>query len=209
MRNKCLKCLGIMIAIIFILLHTGYSKSKLNKYTKFGISFYYPADLKVTEIGAPLYGEKVTKESGVLKIGNIEDIFTGRSEVYLEILWVPGPKEDTDRSLIQKIGGAYLDGRKKDHDLYPGTAFESEQNSHWLMYSRFCTVGKEGYSLNVIGSWYCDISKRVFMINTSSLWKKPVLITDGSKVQPEWPDLKKDSSAKAYENLLSTFNCHQ
>ena len=194
--KKKLSMIGIVLAILASLL--VYGCATLETYNNYGTSFDYPADMKVQEKGYPLFSEEANEEAGVLKIS--------KPQLRLDVSWVT--LGDVDRSYIEELILSYLSGRGEDHTLYLGDSTESRCMGHTVLGGRFVTIGEDGVLLNVIGAWHCDTSGRVFMVTSAADWDDPVLITDGTRTMPEWPDPKHDPSYEAFEKVVSSFQCH-
>jgi hypothetical protein len=59
--------------------------------------------------------------------------------------------------------------------------------------------------LSVEGAWYCNITKRIFVVSSSAKWKKIGIIITGSTAQFDFPDIGKDPSYKPFIRLLNSF----
>lgn len=175
-------------------------------YYKYNISFDYPADMEIKETGVIGFNEEASEMAGGLLITKPGILL--EPGTILEVIWM-GPFENADHSYIQKILGSYMAGKKTaNHRYYLGDDVKSKRNGHTVLGTRFYTEGERGILLNITGSWYCDISKRVYIIRSGSRWHNPALVTDGRTMMPEWPKLKRDASYKMYENILDSFHCH-
>lgn len=198
MKKKTITGLTAITVIVVFVLFTGCFGDKGNTYSKFGFSFDYPAGMKIEEKGYPFFSVEANAEAGVL--------YFKKSQLRIDVSWVT--LEDVDRSYIEKQIDAYLSGRREGINFYQGDPIESKHMGHTVLGTRFVTQGVEGILLNVTVSWYCDSSKRLFMITVAADWEHPVFITDGTRMIPEWPDLNHDPSYSTYEKVINSFQCH-
>jgi len=202
MVMKMAKQLSISVLITSTLFLSG-SYARDETYNKFGFSFHYPEDQQLVEKGTPLYGKKPSYRAGNIWIGS--DL---KTKPLVLIAWFPARDEEDPKDIV-KILDAAIRARKQDHDVYLGKILQSNQSGHKIYITRFITVGKEGYLLNVTCGYHCDVSKRIFHITSSAPWKNPTIVYGSNGAGPQWPDLNKDPSYIAYENLAKSFRCHQ
>ena len=198
MKKKTMVGLIAIVAIVVVAIFTGCVEEEVNTYNKFGFLFEYPADMEVFE-------ENASEEAGY--------VILGKPGVALDVWWRSA--EDINRSSLWEIFGAYLAGSKVGHKFYLGDTVEEKVNGHKAWDARFCTEEEEGVLLNVAGSWYCDKSKKVFIVRSAAKWDDPKFVMvfrvgekGIPKTEPDWPDLKKDPSYKVYKKVISSFRCH-
>jgi len=202
MRKKLL-IIGVALVILATTFVYGCGKG-VETYNKFGFSFDYPADMEVKEEGFPRFSEEANEEAGVL--------YLTKPELFISISWVT--LESADLSLLLEGQKAYLWGVRTTSDkFYLGGARYSEQHmGHTRIEQRFVTVGDYGTygnRLNILGTWWCDKSKKVFEIDSGAKWKNATFIMYGDgTIAAEFPDYNHDPSYKAYKELLGSLHCH-
>lgn len=207
MKKKTIAGLIVIVVIVTAVVFAGcIDEEQVNTYNKFGFSFDYPADMDiVAENGWPPFSEEANEEAGFLYI-------VKQGGPVLDIFWFPA--EDVNSSFIWDTEAGYIAGAGKGHNLYLGDGKESKHRGHKVWNARFCIVaGEEWVSLNNIGSWYCDKSKRVFTVRSAAKWDDPQFLMTfkvggGGGTEPEWPKLKKDPSYKTYKKVIDSFRCH-
>ena len=202
-KKKKLAYLFITLVLIFSVMY-GCSTTEQNSFNKHGVSFNYPADMKVVEEeGVIGFSEEVSEMAGSLIIESDENV--------LKINWM-GPFEDADRLLIERVLLSYRAGVEKNAtSFFIGDQVQLKKNDHLILGGRFFAATDQAL-LHVVGAWYCDESKRIFLIDSGTPGDPPrvEIITDGknTNVQHDWTDLKKDASYQMIKSVLSSLSCH-
>ena len=228
--NNFLRCSRILFLICLLVIF-GCSLESQKTFNNFGFSLKYPEEMVIKEERLNTFATAPDERSGLLRIGKPDvffEILTGKQGGFIEVAWVV-TENNSEEALLEALK-KYLNRRKtalpefkelaekhkfrigskkltfkSPNALYLGQVQPVKSGNKNLIQCRFCTKGEGHFILlSVVGAWYCDLSKRIFIVSSSASWKKFGLITDGSNVRFAFPDLKKDPSYKPFKKVLST-----
>jgi len=130
-----------------------------NTYSSYNISFKYPSDMEITELG--LLEEKPTNESGVIQ-GEIEkdDLYH-----YFGVSWIKTINFNVEGAIAGAIASAESEGvevTKKERG-------ELEHMGHTVTYQIYEVYAEASkgpsHLYGIIGVWYCNQTGRGFSIN--------------------------------------------
>lgn len=201
------KLLFVFLVIASVLIFTimcRCSEKDQETYDKYGLSFKYPADMTVIEEDGVIgFSEEISEIAGNIVIESAQKI--------LKISWM-GPFEDADRSLIERILLNYRAGVEKSADIFFIDAeVPLKKDGHLILGGRLF-VAADQELLRVIGAWYCDESKRIFIIDSGAPGDPPktTVTTNGrnTNVQHDWTNLKNDASYQMIKSILRSITCH-
>lgn len=168
----------------FLFAQDSVSEIKLTDiYSKYGLSFKYPSGMKLSEEGFPtgIATEHTGIVSGALypneksfhtvKISWMELMSEeGKGEEFLE------PGLEAGYELISGLVSGSKNFIKKDKT-------EIIINGHKLLYQFYECQVKDLSVYGILGSWYCDKSKRAFTFNAGYNKKEEVLSLFGSYIK--------------------------
>jgi hypothetical protein len=196
MRKKLL-IIGVALVILATTFVYGCGKG-VETYNKFGFSFDYPADMKVQEKGYPFFSSEANENYGV--------VYCRKSDFVICVSWMSSEGMDVDTTHLNKLLDSFLSGQSEGDRIFVAEREESEHMGHILIEQRY--VLDEENTLNSIGTWWCNRSKRIFQVYVKRNWENPVYITTGVKVVADAPAPNDDSSYKTYKKVMNSFHCH-
>ncbi|MBN1899306.1 MAG: hypothetical protein JW827_11060 [Spirochaetes bacterium] len=180
----------ILIYCFFLMLILSCSKKEnttvskeLATFSKYDLSFQYPADFPITEFG--LLSNEANETSGLVQAGRQE-----KDIIMYQVTWIKTEKYDLEKGL--EGGFAGLKNSKGIEKVARGKREERELKGHRVLledYSVQASTGEKVYG--ILAGLYCDKAGRGYVLMTmnSTISKREDVISD-------------------FEKFLNSFNCH-
>ncbi len=166
---------------------SGQMQGQTSTYSKHDFSFEYPTNTEIYENG--LLGDLPDVNSGV-----ITGLYTSEDSHSIIISWIvsdPPADNNAQDDLLTggiKTGLGLLNPLLENADsLVEKDSGEASVEGHKLLYREYEIVSAGGALYGVIGSWYCNETRRLFTLNVI---------------------YGKESAVLLLEQYLNTFVCH-
>lgn len=206
MKRKIIEGLTVIVAIVSIVVFTGcLDGDQVNTYDKFGFSFDYPADMIIEKRGIL---SDANEESGSITLTS-----TTKPVRTIVITWgLIKEGEDTSETYLEETSDSYLASQdvicqaKREKRSHLGHTVIEQR---YVVYHKlkFDGIDEEFITVRSEGIWYCDKSKKGFIVGASRL-SEDAGIKGDNRYNIEMLPLEKDPVYNDYREIIDSFRCH-